>query len=200
MKTKLVKESLGQTFTRGGENKLADIGVGKIGQIKQWLDNHNVINYKINDDFTIDTFTAVFLGNGLEECEFPIFIQFRRSERSFFCQNNFMTSLRGCPSHVDGNFDCSHNNLRNLIGGPKYNEGSSRSYMCSFNRLESLEGCPESVDNDFICRKNPNLHSSKFFPKYIGGGLYMGDTSLLYDDVKKLMGYKQTVIKGGVFV
>jgi len=200
MKYKLVKESLEQSFTRGSDDKLSNMGIGKASQIKQWLDSHNVINYKINDDFTIDTFSPVFLGNGLEECEFPIFIQFRRSKGAFFCQNNFMTSLRGCPSHVDGNFDCGHNNLINLIGGPKYIEGHGSSFMCAFNWLTTLEGCPESIDGDFICRKNPNLSSLKFIPKYIGDGLYMGDTSLLYDDIKKLIKKEQIVIKGGIFI
>jgi hypothetical protein len=37
---KLVKESLGQTFTRGGEDKLKNLGLGKPVVIQKWFDDN----------------------------------------------------------------------------------------------------------------------------------------------------------------
>ena len=46
-----------------------------------------------------------------------------------------ITSLKGAPQEVGGDFDC---------------------YM---NQLTSLEGAPQTVGGYFNCHKNPNLHS-----------------------------------------
>ncbi len=52
---------------------------------------------------------------------------------------------------VDGNFDCSNNNLKTLKNCPDYVGGDFR---CNFNKLTSLEFYPTSIDGKFDCYKN----------------------------------------------
>ena len=63
-----------------------------------WLDKYKgkIDNYTINEDLSVDV-----VGN------------------SFYCHNNKLTSLVGCPVKVVG-FHCYNNNLlQNLVGGPR---------------------------------------------------------------------------------
>jgi len=53
---------------------------------------------------------------------------------------------------VDGDYDCSSNNLHTLKGSPKQVHGS---FNCSWNKLTSLEGAPEFVNGIFYCNQNP---------------------------------------------
>ena len=82
----------------------------------------------------------------------------------FWCSNNKLTSLEGCPKTVGRNFYCSNNNLTSLEGCPKTVGGN---FYCSNNNLTSLEGSPETVGGSFDCSDN-KLISIKGIPK-IGG-------------------------------
>ena len=53
----------------------------------------------------------------------------------FYCNNNQLKSLEGCPQTVGGYFSCSD------------------------NKLESLEGCPQTVGGGFYCWNNKKLTS-----------------------------------------
>src|SRR5690606_11308126 len=55
---------------------------------------------------------------------------------------------------IDGTFNCSHNYLTNLIGGPSW---VSDSYYCSYNNLTSLKGRPDYIYNSFVCSYNSKL-------------------------------------------
>jgi hypothetical protein len=57
-------------------------------------------------------------------------VQFGYVSGHFYCSNNKLISLAGCPSEV-GEF-----------------------FSCSFNNLTSFEGGPTEVGGDFICRGN----------------------------------------------
>jgi hypothetical protein len=35
-------------------NFFKNLGIGQVTRIKKWLDNHDVKNYEINEDLTID--------------------------------------------------------------------------------------------------------------------------------------------------
>jgi hypothetical protein len=62
---------------------------------------------------------------------YKIPLKFGKVDGSFYCYNNNLTSLEGCPDYVGGIFDCSENNLT------------------------SLEGCPDEVGGSFNCFNNP---------------------------------------------
>ena len=51
----------------------------------------------------------------------------------FYCGNNKLTSLEGCPQTV------------------------GRQFYCDYNQLTSLEGCPQTVGGGFYCYNNPLL-------------------------------------------
>jgi hypothetical protein len=72
-------------------------------------------------------------------------------KREFDCSGNELTSLMGCPQVV-ANFDCSENKLTSLLGGPQI---SRWNYICKSNRLTSLEGAPKKVAHIFNCCDNP---------------------------------------------
>jgi hypothetical protein len=53
---------------------------------------------------------------------------------------------------VDGDFDCSYQDLENFKG-LKFSDVSG-DFDCSDNDLKSLDGCPETVGKSFICSDN----------------------------------------------
>ena len=72
---------------------------------------------------------------------------------NFYCNDNNLTTLEGCPEEVYGNFYCGWNdNLISLKWSPKR---VGRNFDCSSNNLTSLEGCPEEVEGFFNCANNP---------------------------------------------
>ena len=90
----------------------------------------------------------------------------------FYCSYNKLTSLEGCPSHVGGQFMCDNNQLTSLEGCPSRVGGSKRiirnNFYCNNNKLTSLEGCPSRVGGNFYCNNN-QLTSLEGCPSEIGG-------------------------------
>ena len=85
---------------------------------------YGIENYIINTDGSIDVDGYVDL-SGKKLIKLPL--KFRNVSVGFYCDNNQLTSLEGCPGSVGGDFWC-------------YN-----------NPLTSLEGCPTSVGGGFYC-------------------------------------------------
>lgn len=69
---------------------------------------------------------------------------------------------------VNGNFDCSGNQLTSLRGAPQCVAGS---FLCSYNHLSTLEGSPRYISHNLHCEHNP-FFSLKGAPRYIGGSVY----------------------------
>ncbi|MBR1756760.1 MAG: hypothetical protein IJ738_04270, partial [Alphaproteobacteria bacterium] len=86
----------------------------------------------------------------------------------FNCSGNQLTSLKGAPQKVGGNFNCSYNQLTSLKGVPQKIEGS---FNCSENQLTSLEGAPQKVGGNFRCYGN-QLTSLKGAPQKVGGNFW----------------------------
>lgn len=84
---------------------------------------------------------------------------------SFDCTSNHITSLKGGPKEVKGDFLVSDNKLTSLTDSP---ESLGGSYICSDNLLTSLEGVPEEINVDFIFQRN-KLTSLKGAPKSVKG-------------------------------
>jgi hypothetical protein len=70
---------------------------------------------------------------------------------TFRCHENKLTSLEGSPQKVGRDFICYENQLTNLVGAPPKVEAD---FLCSDNLLTTLEGAPETVGEDFICNGN----------------------------------------------
>ncbi len=76
-------------------------------------------------------------------------VQFGEVEGDFLISNMNLTSLKGCPRHVDGNFDCSENSLTSLQHAPSTCEDLD----CSRNKLTTLHHAPV-VANSISCSHN----------------------------------------------
>ena len=67
----------------------------------------------------------------------------------FWCHHNLLISLEGCPAKVGGNFWCQENNLTSLAHAPDAIGGY---FYCDKNELTSLAGAPKTfiqIDSDF---------------------------------------------------
>jgi hypothetical protein len=76
---------------------------------------------------------------------------------SFYCVNNELISLEGCPIEVSESFYVQKNQLTSLLdkAGKSVCPLSIGLYFdCSYNKLTSLEGCPISVGMELHCDNN----------------------------------------------
>ncbi len=109
---------------------------------------YNITNYTINSDGSIDVNGDVSLSyKGLSELP----LKFGIVSGSFYCSNNNLTSLEGCPNEVNGEFSCSYNQLTSLEGLSKIIKGT---LFCTNNKLTNLKGI-ETVDRFIFCGENP---------------------------------------------
>jgi len=137
----IIRESISQ-FVKGGDPKKA-LGIGDLHRIHEWLSEMEIKphQYEIDENLMINSTSDILLvRKGLKE--FPPYIQWGTSFKSFTISHNRLKTLRGCPERVVGNFMCSNNLLHNLIGGPRIVEGDC---FVNLNYIESLEGFPEKI-------------------------------------------------------
>ena len=123
---------------------------------------YGIKNYTINEDGTIDVDGDVDL-SGKNIDKLPL--KFGKVTGSFYCNDNQLTSLEGCPSKVGDGFYCYYNQLTSLEGCPTEIGGG---FYCSNNKLTSLEGSPSEVGGDFVCSDN-QLTSLEGCPNRVGG-------------------------------
>lgn len=162
---KLVTESLQEYlgFTEDGD-PIKDMGIGVDKLIKDWLSAHGIKQnqYRLTrDKFIIGDDTIVL--EHLNEDEFPEYITFGHINGGFHCNDQGLTSLRGCPRLVQGSFVCSGNALKSsgLIGGPQQVTGCYGASNCG---LESLEGIAFKIGESIFINNN-NLYSLEYIPK-----------------------------------
>ena len=117
-------------------------------RIQSVCQKYGITNYTINDDGSIDVNVDVDLRNK-QLTKLPLKFGFVSGD--FYCYNNKLTTLEGCPREVGGDFDCDDNQLTTLEGGPREVGGS---FNCSRNKLTTLEGCPRQVGGYFDCSCN----------------------------------------------
>jgi len=113
MRAKLINESL-YSFEKK-TNHLSSLGIGKKDLIEKWLDK-NIRNFVrtrciINDDYTIDSHISITLYLDKDVKELPEYIQFNEINGDFDISENHLTSLRGCPRIILGNFWCYGNDV-----------------------------------------------------------------------------------------
>jgi hypothetical protein len=129
--------------------------------IEYWCKNLFLENYTINIDDTVDVDGDVNINNmALEE----IPIQFGIVKGSFYCENNYITSLKGVPKNIGMHFSCNNNLLTTLEYSP---ETIGKSFVCRDNKLVSLQGVAQRIPLNFICRNN-QLTSLEGGPKEVG--------------------------------
>jgi len=141
-----------------------------IKEIKDLCSEYNITDYQIRDDGSIDVEGDVDLCEKLEDLK-QLPLTFNEVKGYFNCEENKLTTLRGCPKEVRGFFSCSWNKLTSLEHSLEIVEGN---FYCGLNEyLTSLEG----LENTYIggeldvygCSK---LYSLKGFPKKVGSFRY----------------------------
>lgn len=140
-------------------------------EIIDWLKAHNIKNYFIYDDLTVDVDGNIDLANSNLEI---IPIQFHVIKGYFDCSGNKLISLKGCPKYIDGSFYCNNNQLLNLEGGP---ETVTEHYDCNDNALISLKGLAKNIGKDFTCGNN-KLTKLEYLPHEIKGNLSIDNNQL----------------------
>jgi len=92
------------------DNPLVSLDIGKKVIIEKWLDEMGVKNYIINDDYSIDVDSNIYLRGCLYEL--PNFIKFNIINGYFDCAFNNLTSLEECPNIVKSSFNCEENKVK----------------------------------------------------------------------------------------
>ena len=138
---------------------------------------YGINNYTINPDGSIDVNGGVDLYN-YNLTEFPL--TFNRVDGDFYCNNNQLTSLKGCPRWIGGYFDCDCNRLYSLEFSPEY-VGSY--FSCELNYL-----------TDNYCETEIGTN---FFTSIKQDGLILGsfNSAVNYKEWRKLYKRKQTLEK-----
>ncbi len=133
--------------------------------IAQICEKYGIDNWSISSEGLVDVDGSVDL-SFKKLTKLPL--KFGRVSKDFFCSNNRLNSLHGCPQVVNGNFNCQNNKLTNLEGSPNSVGGD---FCCYNNHLTSLEGCAQMVGANFWCQYNQltNLEGS---PQLVGGNFW----------------------------
>ena len=94
----------------------------------------------------------------------------------FECDFKGISSLKYCPTRINGNFICSDNRLlKSLIGAPQEGVTDFKANNCD---LRSLEGCPTKIDGNFECWYNLELTSLKGMPQEGVNNVYINKCEL----------------------
>jgi hypothetical protein len=130
-----------------------------------WCDKH------IDGEWSVNSKGEVTVRKNLDfkDKSFDRFpVQFAPVNGSFYCRYCELTSLKGAPREVSGNFICYKcPNLVSLEGAPTKVEGSFECMSCF--KLTSLKGAPKEVGGKFNCRHCYNLTSLKGAPQEVKG-------------------------------
>jgi hypothetical protein len=145
--------------------------MGIIKKFKQYFGNtkideicrkYNIKNYTINSDNSVDVDDNVKLRD--KDLK-SIPLNFNIVNGYFECDDNNLTSLKGCPVRVGGGFYCYDNKLTSLQYSPQYVENGN--FSCSGNKIESLQYCTELIRDIFSCSNN-KLTSLEHHPTVYG--------------------------------
>lgn len=106
--------------------------------IKEWLNNHGITDYKLDDEYRILVYDVEITVDG----NLPEYINFKKARYFTLYGTENTTSLCGCPEIV-AQFSCR--NCKNL---------------------KTLEGCPRIIYRNFVVENNgiENLEVIKEYP------------------------------------
>ena len=170
-----MKQNFYANVIEGKENQGPVLGDPYFLQTKEetenWLNEKGVTGYKINEDLTVDTKYDVYLNDKNIK---KISVKFNIVDGDFNCSVNNLTSLKGCPEVVKGSFNCSNNKLTNLEYLPKQIRDSIH---LNNNSLTSLNGSPERVTGSFNCSNN-KLTSLEGSPVFVSKTFDCSDNKL----------------------
>jgi hypothetical protein len=140
-------------------------------------------NYIINRDGTVDINGNVLLGQ-LEKNMTKLPVKFGKVSGYFFCEDNNLITLEGCPDYVGREFNVKKcYNISTLEGCPKY---VGKYFSCENNNLTTLKGIEKcEIIGGFYCGNNniPPENYKYILTAKIGGEIYTGNSQI--DDILK---------------
>jgi hypothetical protein len=162
---KLINENINHKFERNKSGKIDSLGIGKISLIKIWLNDHEIENYIINDDFSIDVMGSVDL-QFQNISEIPLYIQFGNIRGNFKLGRSSMKTLKGLPRWVQLNVRIFNDNLSSLKYAPDEIDGVFS--IVFYNDIDKLEWSPKFIyklqikmpKNDIIEKELKFLHKN----------------------------------------
>jgi hypothetical protein len=167
----------------------------KISQIKEFATTHGIVNYNINDDYSIDI-NDNFQTSIFDKVGYMLPIKINKVKFSFNAYKSGIFSLNNGPTEVGGDYSCAMNNLKTLKGGPSKvghhydfagNEIKSFKYLpevingglfCGNNKIESFDYISKRIEGDLDISNN-NITSFEGFPE-VGGDIKMYGNPLFY--------------------
>lgn len=140
-------------------------------EIGRWLRKHEIKNFTILKDNSVDVYDDVKLNDKLVNL-LRLPLRFNEVQGTFDISDNELTSLEGCPKKVTGDFLAYKNELISLKGSPKEVGGS---FIVLQNNISTLKFAPTTVKEDFICSHNPlkDLDGLNTVGGYIFTGVYI---------------------------
>lgn len=109
-------------------------------QIQRWLDKHEIKNYTINDDLTVDVNGDVFLFG----CQLRIIpFKFGVINGFFDCSNNHIRDSNFFPIWVGDYFDCSDNKLIELNSRLTF---VGKWFDCRWNNIKSIDNIEDKCN------------------------------------------------------
>lgn len=110
-------------------------------------------------------------------------VQFGHVSGDFNCQNNELTTLKGCPYEVGHSFWCDSNQLTSFRGCPPKINGD---FGCTFNKFTTLDYLPV-ISNFIYLTPNPLILNDKLFNdlRRIGGKEIIGEYERTMKDLKE---------------
>jgi len=157
--------------------KLTEVSSGTAQQFKGEASSVNELLASIEDGrFTLDGRKLVVPGDLLlMRCGLTSLLGCpQHVQGNFICTYNKLETLEGAPQQVGGHFICYRNQLKTLRGAPQQIDGG---FDCSFNQLETLEDGPIKVGRSYSCNNN-KLISLKGMPSSINGDFSCGNNLL----------------------
>ena len=138
--------------------------------IEAWVDMHTLgSGWIINDDLTVDVEGHARIYNVRR---LPIQLRYVEGNLVFFqCK---LTTLKGCPASVKGNFDCSRNELKSVLHMPTHVGGKLN---FSHNQIANLQHLAKTVGADIDCSHN-QLTSIAGLPRHVEGSLNCSNNKL----------------------
>lgn len=127
--------------------------------IKDICKKYSIENWSLNSDGNVDVDGNVIYLTHKGLTRIPL--KFGEVTGHFWCSNNRLIDLTGCPKRVGGDFNCS------------------------WNFLTTLKGAPQYISGDFTCRNN-NIQNLEGFPRWVGGKVIIWNDSIkyIYDLIK----------------
>ena len=127
------------------------VELSNIDDINRWLKKHDIHNFHILKDNSVDVNGNVRLADKLSNL-IKLPLKFNFVDGNFDISDNELISLEGSPTKVTGNFHCFKNEISSLKGSPKEVGGS---FIVLKNNISSLKYSPSIVKEDYVCSHNP---------------------------------------------